>query len=228
MLVGHYAPALLLRARAHSGAGALPLWALFLAAQAVDVGFFLLGFVGVEAARITPGARPVLEVTSGVYTHSLPSALALGGLCALVGALSGRARAGAVIGVAVASHWVLDLVVHVPDLPLGLTQDTAVGLGLWRYPVWSMLLELGLLAGSWVVLRPRLAQASARRAGDQLVVALAALQLLSDHVVPTPTSMTALGVSALALYAGCCALAWRVDRAEGGPPSHTVPSPSVP
>jgi hypothetical protein len=210
VLVGHYAPALLLRARASAG---LPLWALFLAVQAVDVGFFLLGFAGVEAARITPGGRPVLEVTSGVYTHSLPSAVALGLSCVVAGAALGRARAGVLIGVAVASHWLLDLVVHVPDLPLGLTQQPAVGLGLWRYPPWSLLLELALLTGSWAVLRPRLMD-GARRAGDQLVLALVVLQLLSDYVVPTPTTMTALGASALGLYAGCCALAWRVDRAE--------------
>lgn len=211
MLVGHYAPALLLRAR---GSSDVPLWALFLAVQAVDVGFFLLGFAGVEAARITPGGRPVLEVTSGVYTHSLPSAVALGLLCVLVGAALGRARAGALLGLAVASHWALDLIVHVPDLPLGLTQEPAVGLGLWRHPPWSLVLELVLLAGSWAVLRPRLVD-GARRAGDQLVLALVALQLLSEYVVPVPTTMTSLGASALGLYVGCCALAWRVDRAEG-------------
>ena len=51
------------------------------------------------------------------------------------------------------SHWVLDLIVHRPDLPL--YDDTVkVGLGLWNYPAVAFLLEAALFfAGVWIYFR---------------------------------------------------------------------------
>jgi membrane-bound metal-dependent hydrolase YbcI (DUF457 family) len=212
MLVGHYAPAFLL----HAAAPRVPLWALFLAAQAVDFGFFALAAVGLESAKVTPGGHPVFELTHGVYTHSLPSAIGLTLLCAAIGAALGRAREGAALGVAVGSHWLLDLVMHVPDLPLTFSQSSAVGLGLWTKPVLPWLLEIVLVLATWAVLRPRLPE-RARPRGDLLAGVLVVLQLLDEHVVPTPTHVVALGASAYGLYLGAATLAWRVDRATAAP-----------
>jgi hypothetical protein len=42
-------------------------------------------------------------------------------------------RAAVIVGVAVFPHWILDFLVHRPDLPL--YDNTAkVGLGLWNWP----------------------------------------------------------------------------------------------
>jgi phosphotransferase system glucose/maltose/N-acetylglucosamine-specific IIC component len=55
-------------------------------------------------------------------------------------------RAGAVIGLAAFSHWVLDFVSHGPDLPLLFEGSLRVGLGLESsFPV-GLIMELGLLA----------------------------------------------------------------------------------
>src|SRR5262245_7603827 len=116
MLLGHYAPAFALR----PWSGRVPLWGLFLAVQAVDVGYFLLGAAGVEAARIDPHGIPRFQVAYGGYTHSLLMTAVYVAAAVIAGALLGRLREGAVIGVALASHWLLDLVVHVPDLQLTL------------------------------------------------------------------------------------------------------------
>lgn len=44
------------------------------------------------------------------------------------------------------SHWLLDLLVHRPDLPL--YDDTMkMGLGLWNYPAIALALEAMLLFG---------------------------------------------------------------------------------
>src|SRR5260370_10601174 len=54
--------------------------------------------------------------------------------------------AAVLVAGAVFSHWVLDFVVHRPDLPL--YDNTAkVGLGLWTYPMPAFLLEAGVLFG---------------------------------------------------------------------------------
>ena len=53
-------------------------------------------------------------------------------------------------GLAVLSHWLLDLLVHRPDLPL--YDNTAkVGLGLWNFPAVAFALEAALLfGGMWL------------------------------------------------------------------------------
>jgi hypothetical protein len=60
------------------------------------------------------------------------------------------ARAAIVIGALVVSHWLLDAVVHVPDLPV-LPGGPVVGAGLWNHRTASLLLELGLLAAGTAV-----------------------------------------------------------------------------
>ncbi len=67
-------------------------------------------------------------------------ALLLGGL----GSAIWDRRGGLVIGICVAAHWFLDLLVHVPDLPL-VGDRYKVGFGLWDYPALSFLLEAALL-----------------------------------------------------------------------------------
>jgi hypothetical protein len=59
-------------------------------------------------------------------------------------------RASILVGLAVFSHWVLDFVVHPPELPLLFQGSPLVGLGLWAFGpglVLSGLLEFCLLAG---------------------------------------------------------------------------------
>ena len=54
------------------------------------------------------------------------------------------------VGAAVFSHWVLDLLVHRPDLPL--YDDTMkVGLGLWNHPALALALEAVLLFGGMIL-----------------------------------------------------------------------------
>jgi hypothetical protein len=66
--------------------------------------------------------------------------------------------ASAVVGFTVFSHWVLDYLVHRPDLPLW-PGGESVGLGLWNYPAPEQALEIGLLAvcgAVWVASRKTL------------------------------------------------------------------------
>ena len=128
MFVGHYAPALALRARYPEA----PLWALFLAVQAVDVAFFVLVPLGVEHMALDP-SQPgflALRLTYLPWSHSLALTLAYGVLVALAFRARGHARLGVALALAVCSHWVCDLLVHTPDLPLA-PGAPSVGFGLW-------------------------------------------------------------------------------------------------
>lgn len=208
MLAGHYAPALALKRVAPRA----PLWALFVGAQLVDIGFFALGFVGIERARLIPEAPRVI-VTQGIYTHSLVAGL----LWALVaGALAGRrwgARAGLGLGLAVISHWFLDALVHTPDMAVTLDMGSAVGLSLWMRPVLEWVVETGIILLGWALLRAA-TEGRARKRLDICVGALVVLQALATFVIPTPTSPVVMGASGLLVFAGATWQAWRVDVAQ--------------
>ncbi|HXZ47282.1 MAG TPA: hypothetical protein VEH02_11205, partial [Pseudolabrys sp.] len=113
----------------------IPLWVLFLAVQFLDVLWAPFVLLGIERVRIVPGitASNPFDLYFMPYTHSLMAAIfwsCVGGLLYQIAARPARRQASVIIGLAVFSHWILDLIVHRPDLPL---YDNAakVGLGLW-------------------------------------------------------------------------------------------------
>lgn len=145
MFVGHFA--------AGFGAKALhkkaSLGTLFLAAQFVDLMWPVLLLFGVEHVEISPGITAVtpLDFTSYPVSHSLAAVLGWGLLLGLLyGSLRRSPRGGLVIGLLVVSHWVLDAVVHRPDLPIYPGSDLLVGLGLWNSVAGTIAVELILLA----------------------------------------------------------------------------------
>ena len=219
MFVGHYSASLVGKRFAPE----LPLWALLLAAQAVDVAWATFILLGVEHVRIVPGhtATNPLDLYHMPYTHSLPAALAWSLGVALVGwAWARRAapdaakRVAGVLAAVVFSHWLLDLIVHVPDLPLW--DDRAkVGLGLWNHVVASTVLELALLIGAALWLRSdrRAWLASGGRTLGVFVVVLAVFHAV-NLFGPPPPSVVAVGIAGLAVYLVVGAIgAWLERRA---------------
>ncbi len=117
MFVGHFGVGLGLK----TVVPAVSLGTLFLAAQFIDLLWPSLLLVGLEHVEIAPGITRVtpLDFVNYPISHSLLAVLGWAVLFALTYLLTRRHRLGAVIcGVAVLSHWLLDLVTHRPDLPL--------------------------------------------------------------------------------------------------------------
>jgi len=87
-----------------------------------------------------------------------------------------RERRGAiVIGLLVASHWFLDLIVHQPDLPI-LPAGPMVGLGAWNSVPLTIALELAFFGlGLWLYVR---STAPRDRVGRWSLVALVAFLLM--------------------------------------------------
>src|SRR5215469_9389025 len=133
MFIGHYGPAF-----AGKAVGpAIPLWVMFIAVQFMDVGWAGLTLAGIEKVRIVPGFTEgsPLDLYYMPYTHGLIGALILSfvfGAIALLFVHERRVAVVAVVAGAVFSHWLLDLVVHMPDLPL-FDDSAKVGFGLWRW-----------------------------------------------------------------------------------------------
>jgi len=130
MFVGHYGVSFSVKKVEQS----IPLWVLFLAVQFLDVLWAPFILLGIEKVRIVPGftASNPLDLYYMPYTHSLVAALlwsCAGGIVYQFVVRPSRRQASFVIGLAVFSHWVLDLIVHRPDLPL-YGNSAKVGLGL--------------------------------------------------------------------------------------------------
>lgn len=209
MLAGHYAAAYALKA----ARPAVPLWALFVAVQAVDIVFFVFALTGVEALAVNPGGRGPLamNLVNIPYTHSLVLNVVYAGVIVAAGALAKRMWAGVIVAAALLSHWSLDLFVHTNDLPLTTAATTQVGLGLWEYPMLALLLEVGLVLIAYAALRRILPAGVARLWADIGAVLLVVIQLI--YVLgPPPTTITQMAVAAEAIYVVMAVLAYQVDR----------------
>ena len=217
MFVGHYGVSFAARRLYPS----VPLWVFFIAVQLLDVVWAPLIVLGVEHVRIVPGitASNPLDLYYMPYTHSLVAAVAWSA-AAYIGWRVWRARgaaagAAAAVGWAVLSHWMLDAVVHRPDLPL--YDNTAkVGLGLWNQPAVAFALESILLAGG-VALYVR-ANAPRRTAIWIFAAAMLAVHTIAFFGAPpdTPTMAAAMAFGSYVAFAAVAAWLERRSPADTG------------
>ncbi len=218
MFIGHFAPAFVAAAVSPERPR---LGAMFVAAQLIDWGFFTLALFGIEAMRIDPKASVMVpfDLYSMPYTHSLLGASVWAAAFFLVIAIYRRSlRLGVLAGLVVVSHWVLDFVVHVPDLTLDGTPPK-LGLGLWNMPWVAIPLELGLTFGALAFYLSR----TRGPAGPPLVLAgvLLVLQLVNWFAPHPAEAGPFVYIQALIAYALLTGLAaWvgenRWFRRRGG------------
>ena len=116
---------------------------LFMAAQFLDLLWPLLLILGIEKVAIKPGisAMNPFDFVYYPFTHSLLFSIIWG---ILFGAVyfffKKNIKAAILLGVLVVSHWILDLIVHIPDLPL-FPGSVKVGFGLWNSITATILVE---------------------------------------------------------------------------------------
>lgn len=191
MFIGHFAVGFAAKRQAKT----VSLGTLFLAVQFLDLlwpTFLLLGW---EQVRIVPGITAVnpFDFTSYPYSHSLVAALGWSVAFAVIYWLIRRQSANAlVLGLAVLSHWVLDYVTHIQDLPLTIHGSTKVGLGLWRSLPATLAVEgLIFLAAVAFYARTTRARDRAGRLGFWGLVAFLLVAHLAAIYSPVPTDVKA-------------------------------------
>ena len=203
MLIGHYGAALAAKAIDPS----VPLPAVMLGTQLIDVVWAGLLLAGVEKVRMQPGftATTHFELVYIPYSHSLPgsvliSALGAAGLAVLYPELSMTALA--VMFAVCLSHWFLDLLVHTPDLPL-IGDRYKVGFGLWNNKPISMVLEFGIFAVGAALFIGSLSAPQLEAAVIPISVVLGGLVALQFYVFfgPPVDSVPSLAITALVIYA---------------------------
>jgi hypothetical protein len=202
------------------------MWTLVAGAQLVDIGWGALVIAGIERGRIDPtlpGSALVLEHMP--WTHSLPAAIAWSVAAALLTRLLLRVptRAAVIIGIVVFSHWLLDLVVHRPDLEL-YPDGRKLGFGLWNSPVIEQAVEIGLIATAgmfWAAQRARTGLSAWPAA--VFVLLLVTVQIIA-LLMPQEAvdSIAGVGPTALAVYIVLALIAIFLD---GRHASQTSPDP---
>ncbi|HMI96786.1 MAG TPA: hypothetical protein VK479_09765 [Micropepsaceae bacterium] len=211
MVIGHYAVAMAAkRVAPRTSLGTLIAAAIFL-----DLLWPVLVLLGIETVAVTPGATAVNPLTfvSYPYSHSLLMSTVWGLLFAGGYFVARRYVPGAItLGVLVVSHWVLDAVVHVPDLPLAPWGATRIGLGLWNSLSLTLSVELALFAfGLAIYIGTTNRRDSTGTWGLGLMTALMLLIYVGAIFGPPPPSASLVAWSAMGQWLVVALGAW-VDR----------------
>src|SRR5438045_1956291 len=146
MFVGHYGVAFAVKTERNK----IPLWVLFVSVQLLDFLWAPFVLLGIEKVRFVPGitGTNALDLYYMPYTHSLIGALFWSAVAFAIYKIGWRNiasnSAALLVGFAVFSHWLLDLIVHRPDLAI-YDDMLKVGFGLWNYRGIEFALEIGIL-----------------------------------------------------------------------------------
>jgi len=218
VFIGHFAVAL----GAKRSAPKVSLGWLFLSCQLADLIWPVLVIAGVERFAIVPGTTPFtrLQFIQFPWSHGLLPLLAWSLLLALAYLAWHRddRRGAVVVGLVALSHWVLDWVSHLPDMPLYPGGSQHLGLGLWRSTAGTVIVEtLLFVVGAWLYARATRPRDRAGRIGFMMLVIILLGFDAASIMGPPPPSVNAVTYSAFGVWL-LVLLAWWVDRHRAAGP----------
>lgn len=219
MLLGHYGIALAFKKAAPRTSLAI----LVMAANFLDLLWPIFLLFGWEKVSIIPGITVLspFDFTFYPFSHSLLATIMWSAVFGGIYFAITKYRRGALaVAIAVTSHWILDALVHRPDLPLGLGKSTLIGLGLWNFPTITLILELGtLLVGAYFYVQfttPR------DRQGTYALVALLVTLLIiyaASLVGPPPPDTKMIAIVGNASWLFVLWSLWIDNHRQPRPPS---------
>jgi hypothetical protein len=220
VFVGHIGAGLALKKlEPRANLGVLLLCALF-----ADILLWVLVLAGVESV-IVPADFHTMHFFTFIFpfSHGLVATLlwtTLAGAIAwlLLGpGFERRDRMALAIVLAVLSHFVLDLIVHVPELPLASDQSLKLGLGLWRSMPAALALELAIAVAALVVFLRAVPLSRGRAAlAIALVVITGALTALGPYAPGEPPPAATIAGSSLVTLALVVLLGFWIEGRVGG------------
>ena len=217
MFIGHFGVGLALR-RADK---TLSLGLLFIAVQLSDVIYGVTLLTGVEKISIVAGTNPLTsaEYIFFPYSHSLVATLLLAGLVALIFLVAPfksslpKGKTALVMAAAVLSHFILDAIVHNPEIDLLGNGVYKIGLGLWNYPFASYVVEaLLLITGLWIYLRTTKSTTFGGKYGLPILSAILLIMNAVNTFGLYPTNTENFAMTMLAVYLGTIVVAFWLDR----------------
>jgi len=190
------------------------------AALLLDLVLWVLVLLGWESVTIpadfahTHQPAFVFPYSHGLLAAIAWSLLAGAGATAMVKPFAGaRLRSASLVGIAVFSHWLLDALVHIAELPVAGDTSMKLGLGLWNTMPAALAVEAVLtLAGLCLYV----SSAHLSRSRSVALVVLACVTLVFTvvgmTVAPPPPSVVAMAWSSLVVIVVVGALAGWLGR----------------
>ena len=210
MFIGHFAAGL----ASKKASPALSLALMFIAVQFLDLLWPILVMLGIETVSIEAGITKLtpLNFTYYPYSHSLLMAIIWGIVFGLVYFMITKKGQNAILlGALVVSHWVLDLIVHRPDLPLTPFGETKLGFGMWNYPLLEIIVELSLFfTGIYLYRR---AYQPDRKIAFWLLIAVFLVIYFANFFGPLPPDPMSVAIGANFIWLFIL-WAWWIERSK--------------
>jgi len=229
MLAGHLGAALALKKVERR----LNLGILVLAALALDVLLWAFVLIGWETVQVPADFSTRRQLAFEFpFSHGLMAAAGWSLVAAALATLAWRHRAqqrqrlALVVGLAVFSHWLLDVLVHVPEIPVLGAASAKLGLSLWEHLPVALVVESGIaLAGLWLFLAGSALPRGRRIATISTTVFVMLLTILGMTIAPAPPSGVEAAASSLALIAALTGLFAWLDRDRTNPAATATTPP---
>lgn len=150
------------------------------------------------------------------YSHGLVASLLWSAAAAVLiwwraaGSRAVRRRMALVIAAVVFSHWLLDALVHRPELPLAGPGSPMIGAGLWNQMPLALAVEAAItVAGTWLLVSTATLARGRRLALVVLMALLLVFTIAGMLFAPPPPSAVAMSASSLmVLVAVCLLIGW--------------------
>src|SRR6185503_151411 len=211
MFLGHYAVGL----AAKKFAPRASLGVLIAAPILLDLLWPIFLLLGWESVAIETSTNPFLRLRFDSYpiSHGLLAVIAWATLFASIYFGVARYLAGAIaIWIGVVSHWLLDYLVHRPDLPLSAGNDRLFGLGLWNRKWPTIAVELLIFAlGVWIYWRQTRARDKIGNYGFWAFIVFLVAAYAGVAFGPAPPTVKKLAIGTLFTWL-LVPWAWWFDR----------------
>jgi hypothetical protein len=200
MFIGHFGVAF----GAKKVTPVLSLGLLFIAVQFLDLLWPTLILLHIEHAAIVPGITKMspIDFTDYPISHSLLMSVIWGILFgAIFWLVKKDFRSALILGLCVVSHWILDIVVHRPDLPLYPGNSPKLGFGLWNYPFVEPIIEMLIfLAGFILYMKTTASKNSIGKYGLWVLIAFLIFSHFYSFFSPEPTDIASVAWSAQIIW----------------------------
>lgn len=184
------------------------------AALLLDLVLWLLVLLGWESVTIPANfANTHQPDFIFPYSHSLLARVLWSALAGAIGYIScslgqtPKRRAAVLVAMAVFSHWLLDALVHQPELPLAGPKSPMLGLALWNNTPVALLVETALVSVGLYLFVPASGWSRGRTIALMVLsLALLAFTIAGMTIAPAPPSALAMASSSLVTVVVVCAL----------------------
>ncbi|TGM58298.1 hypothetical protein [Leptospira adleri] len=218
MFIGHYSVAFVLKKTVPK----TPFWSLLVGVQFVDFLFMIFVMLGIEHMRLIPGfteSNP-FDLYYMPYTHSLIAGV-LWSILVFCGFYfytkaedtTSKRKIAFAVALSVISHYLLDLPVHTPDLPILTDSGTKLGFGLWNNLWLTVGIEAALtvLSFAYYFRGSESGNGFSGKWGMQILAGFFLILIFINPFAPVPDSIYVFAVQALVLYALIAYLGHKMD-----------------